>query len=412
MANVFKPSDLISTKIAAKIGLYNAYIGNSNRQYEGMFSDKTYKSGETISFHQTPVVESQRGDIAVATDIVQRITSATILPLFTVYLNFKPSDLGREMYSLDDEIINPAVVKLSADIDNTIQEYAMNQINYFMGTPGSALSSHNTVALLGAYLEELGVLEENRLLSLSINDYATLKNSFPSLFTESLSISILRTGKNNHIDVFDLKKDHAIQKNIHTPYQGTMGTPQVKIAVASGNVITVKGLTASITGIYKIGDLISITDVWSIEQINKGKTSHLMQFLVTADADSDVSGDCDIIVSPTIESTGVYQNVSNVIPVDAFIYRGSETEDLNTPFKKNIGFSPKHLCLCMPPLEKFYSRECSVYRPVTKKDKNQTGGISVRVTLDSSPDKNKNQIRIDTQLAVTWLDLFTCALLT
>lgn len=75
-----------------------------------------------------------------------------------------------------------------------------------------------------------------------------------------------------------------------TPRGTATGTPLVKGADQTGNVLVTDGWTAGVTGILKVGDLF---------QLGSGATATL-HMVVVADVDSDGSGNATITFAPKI----------------------------------------------------------------------------------------------------------------
>ena len=141
------------------------------------------------------------------------------------------------------------------------------------------------------------------------------------------------------------------------------------------------GWTNSVTGIVKAGDVFTIAGVYSVNPISKQSTAELMQFTVTADADSGAAtGPATITVSPAIISAGPYQNVT-AAPADNVAITVVANHTANLAFHKNA-FGLVTVPLELPDGVSFKARE-------------QDKGISVRVIKDYDFTNDKDQIRID-----------------
>jgi hypothetical protein len=68
-------------------------------------------------------------------------------------------------------------------------------------------------------------------------------------------------------------------------------------------------LDASVT--IKRGDVFTIAGVFAVHPETKTQYSHLQQFVVTADATANGSGEVTLSISPSIVASGATQNVSN-----------------------------------------------------------------------------------------------------
>jgi hypothetical protein len=62
------------------------------------------------------------------------------------------------------------------------------------------------------------------------------------------------------------------------------------------------------------GDVFTLPLVFSVNPVTKQSTGSLMQFVVTANASSDGSGNLTAIISPAIITAGPFQNVTAARP--------------------------------------------------------------------------------------------------
>jgi hypothetical protein len=101
------------------------------------------------------------------------------------------------------------------------------------------------------------------------------------------------------------------------------GAPAIKTTVAADNTSTIAldGITGSITGCYKVGDVISIQNVYAVNPQTKQSTGQLAQFVVTATTNSVTNEIASLPISPAIYGPGsAYQNVSAYRVDGALVY--------------------------------------------------------------------------------------------
>ena len=87
------------------------------------------------------------------------------------------------------------------------------------------------------------------------------------------------------------------------------GTPLTNGAGQTGASLITDGWTAS-TAALKKGDVFTITGVFRVHPETKASTGVLQQFVATADATADGSGNLTIPISPSVVTSGATQNVS------------------------------------------------------------------------------------------------------
>jgi hypothetical protein len=108
------------------------------------------------------------------------------------------------------------------------------------------------------------------------------------------------------------------------------------------------GWTAAAASRLKAGDVFTIASVYMVNPKTKTTTSILQQFVVTADASSDGSGNLTATISPPIITSGPYQTVS-AAPADnaAITMLGSAS----TVYRQNMFYHKNTMALAMVPLE-------------------------------------------------------------
>jgi hypothetical protein len=88
------------------------------------------------------------------------------------------------------------------------------------------------------------------------------------------------------------------------------GTPLVNGASQTGASLVTNGWTAAAANRVKKGDVFTIAGVFAVNPITKESTGSLQQFVATADAASDGSGNATIAISPSIVTSGSTKTVT------------------------------------------------------------------------------------------------------
>jgi hypothetical protein len=89
------------------------------------------------------------------------------------------------------------------------------------------------------------------------------------------------------------------------------GTPLVNGASQTGATLACDGWSNSITGVLKAGDIFTMAGVYAVNPVTKQSTGRLQQFVVTADANSNGSGQiAALAISPSIVTSGTTQTVT------------------------------------------------------------------------------------------------------
>lgn len=402
MANTLITSTLLSKEAAAHFRLNNTFYGTANHNYDGMFTDRTYDAGDTVNIRLRNFGKVKRGNTVTAADIVETSLPLTLQQLYSYPVTYTTDDLSTKLRANTwmDRVFYPGVDALIAEINKDIAVNAALTTYNWAGTVGTPVNSFAAVDIISAQMDEMAIPMYDRYMALTPSNSSALKSSLQNAFNQTLNTEISLQSKLGHLSTFDMFSEQLIAT--HTAYAGAIGTPVVNGAVTSGNTIVLSGLTASITGIFKAGDVIEISDVYKVDPIAKSNTGRLMQFVITADADSDAGGACTILVSPTIigDSTNPNQNIVNVPAVATNEIPNGATVTRPATHKANIAYTQESLYMVMPPLAKMDSPESDTF-------KDPQSGISIRVSKSSEILDNKNVMRMDVLCGFLWIPSHT-----
>lgn len=397
MANTFINSTLLSKAAAVEFELNNTFIATANRKFEGLFTDQTYDSGDTVNIRLDNQYLVKRGDTVTAGDVKETSLPLTLQELYSVPVEYSTVDLSTKLRrnSWMDRVFKPAVRALVSDVNKDVAALAETQTYIHSGLPGTSIATFAAVDINGAILIERGVLDtQDWYTTLNPRDSSTLKSALQNSFNTTLNSQISLKSQMGRLSYFDMFTDQSIA--VHTPSSDAIGSPVVKATVTSGSVITVTGLTASKTGIVKAGDVISIADVQSVNRVTRQSTGQDMQFVALADANSDSSGDTSITVSPEIitDVTSPNRNVTGSVLINSVMtFNGTNATRL--AHKINLAYTASALTIVTPPLAPLDAPESSVF-------KDKKTGLSLRVSKTAEVLNNKNILRIDLLTGYRW----------
>jgi peroxiredoxin len=401
MPNAYLTSTLIAKQAAIEYKLNNNYLKLAKTDYDGMFTEKTYKPGDTVKVRLRNRFITQRGDTVTSQDLEEKSRDLTILPLFSVPFTYTPTDLTRKIADFSEEILQPAVDSLTAQICLTVSQYADQQLWRTVGTAGTAINSFAASNAANTELTKAATPMGDWYQALSIEDADSLSNSLQNSFNVGLNTEITKSAMIGHLGAFDIWREHTIFD--HETFVGAIGTPIVNGSVADGAAtIVASGFTASQTGILKAGDIVTFSGVYDINPLSyQSYTPKLAQFVVDADVNSDGAGAVTFVVrNPAVYvTTKATQTVSGQILNGATINVVGQT---NGGYKTNIAFRKKALILVNPRLDKMDSPESAVYT---------SNGISMRISKTAEVLNNKNVMRLDTQIALLWNGENACKLI-
>lgn len=313
--------------------------GKVNRQFENQF----YKIGSTITIRKPNRFKVTSGPGLSIQNITEPSTSITISNQKHVDFQFSSQDLTLTVEEFSERYLKPAAAELANQLDfDTLTNF--NQVYNEVGTPGVVPASFQSLANVGQRLDEGGVPQDGRVLILNPAAYWSMANALITLYVKSVSESALK-GFLANIANFEIYLDQNIQSQTVGAWTGA---PQVNGASQTGSSLVTNGWGNNISGLLNVGDVFSIAGVFSVNPKNRQSTGSLQNFVVTAAASSDGSGNSTIQISPAITTTGAYQNVTaSPANLAGITVKGTAS----TSFAQNIAFVRDAFGLVVVPME-------------------------------------------------------------
>ena len=310
-----------------------------NRQFENQF----IKIGTTLTIRKPNRFKVTMGPALQIQDITEPSTSITVSQQAHVDFQFSSQELTLTIEEYSERYCKPAAETLANKIDyDVIGNF--NAIFNEVGTPGSVPANFQSLANVGQRMDEFAVPQEGRTLILNPAAYWSMANGLSGLYVRSVAEPALK-GFLATIANFEIYEDQNIQSQTVGAYAGT---PVVNGASQTGSTLITNGWTASITGLLNVGDVFTITNVFTVNPQNRQTTGALQNFVVTATANSDGGGNSTISIYPAITTTGAYQTVTNSPANGATI---SVKGTASTAYAQNIAFVRDCFGLVCVPME-------------------------------------------------------------
>jgi hypothetical protein len=289
-----------------------SFAANVNRQYDDKFADTGAKIGSVINIRKPVRFAVTTGQTLNIQDVADQYSALTLDTQQHVGFQFSSKDLTLSIDEFRDRYIKPAITALANKIDSTGAALYYN-VPSSVGTPGTAPTDLSTVLSAGQKLDENGApVDELRALVLHpAAQTNTLKNGL-TLFNDQAELAKqYKRGRMGRAMGFNFSMD----QNLPSHTTGAVdGTPLVNSTTAADGDTTIAfdgTTTATITGAYKKGDVITFDSVYAVNPQSKVSTGSLKQFVVTADC--NVSGNAGTLhFSPALQSTGAYQNIDSL----------------------------------------------------------------------------------------------------
>lgn len=320
-----------------------------NRQYSDEF--RKYDGspvGLTVRAKKPPRFTIRSGATASAQDVTE--TTVNIGPiaqygvdLAVTSLETLSNTLAWEDFSTNK--LHPAIATIANKIDlDGLTLY--NTVPNWVGTAGTTPATAAVLLDANAKLTEMAAPMRYRSLVVNPKANAALVDALKGLFHASGRISKQYTAgmMGNETLGYD---NIATDANVNTHIGGLQaGTVLVNGADQTGTSLIVDAFTASTT--VKKGTVFTMASVYAVNPQSRVSTGSLQQFVVTADATADGSGNATLSIYPAITATGAFQTVT-AVPADnvalTLVTRSSTTIAGGDP--QNLAFHRNAFTLAM-----------------------------------------------------------------
>lgn len=268
-----------------------------------------------------------------------------------------------ELSSTYERVIKPAVEAIAQSVETQFLTKAKNSTYNLVGTAGSTVfDTATTLAAKDKLNQFLAPKDKNRHILLQSIAESSAANARKGLFQSSERImEQYEEGVMAVADGFKWSSNEMLPTHTNgNDVTGVAVEASVLTPATGATQLGVDGLTTT-TGTVTKGSVFTIANVFAVHPITKATTTQLQQFVVTADATADGSGNATLSISPTIYSSasGSLQNVS-ALPADeapiTFIGVASTGYAQNLAYHKNA-FQMVSVPLILPQKAEFAAQE-------------------------------------------------------
>lgn len=314
------------------------FTGLVDRQHEGEFAKKGGKIGDTISIRKPPKYTVSDGATYSAQDVTEGSVPLKVDKQKHVDMEFTSAQLALSVEEFSARIIRPAMSALASYVDADLLNM-YKDVYSSVGTPGTDPATVATALAAGVKLDNYGCPEIDRNFLLNPSGGAAMVGGLSALFNSQAALAKqFTTGQmGKGVLGFDFFKSQNVKR--HTV--GALGgTPLVKGASQTGASLITDGWSNSITGVLKQGDIFTIAGCYQVSNptgSNPQTLKDLQQFVVTADADSNGSGEATLAISPSIITSGAFQTVNAAPANDAAL---TIVGTAATSYAQNLVFHP------------------------------------------------------------------------
>jgi len=357
MSNTTLNADVIAKEALVILENDLSVFKSFHRAYEEEYASKVngYMKGDTISIRRPADFTVRSGATLSTQDVIEGKVTLTVDQQKGVDFQFTSVDLTLKIEDLSERVIKPAMSNLINTITDDILTQMYRGVYNCVGTPGTRITTFAGWSKGAERLDEMSVPQEDRTSVLCPNDFWGLVGAQTALYIQDVAKGAYRSGELGMLGGINTMMCQVTPTHTVGPLGGT---PLVNGASQNVTYDTAKntwsqslvtdGWTAAAASRLKAGDVFTIASVYMVNPKTKTTTSILQQFVVTADASSDGSGNLTATISPPIITSGPYQTVS-AAPADnaAITMLGSAS----TVYRQNMFYHKNTMALAMVPLE-------------------------------------------------------------
>lgn len=290
-----------------------------NREYDPKFGVAGAKIGYTLNVRRPARFVIQTGAALSTQDYTETSIPLTLSTQAHVDTTFTTADLTVSMDDFSDRLLQPSMTAIANYIDFQGIGNAMVTVGNQVGTPGTLPTTAANLLAVTQRLDEMSAPRDgNRSLVMDPATNASAIGGLSGLFQAAGQIAEQYREGQFMATTATLGMDIAMDQNIQFHTVGPLGGSPVVNGANQGitagwanttSLIT-NGWTASAGLRLNAGDIINIANVYSVNAQNRTTTGQLQDFVVTANASSDGSGNSTLVISPAIIYGGPFQNVT------------------------------------------------------------------------------------------------------
>lgn len=387
VSNTLVTPTWVIKKVTQRLTNALRFTSNVNRGYDDQYTVAGAKVGYTVNARLPQRYQTNKGAGLSPVGVSEEIVPITLTDQANIGIEFSSASLKMEVDNYTEKYIDPAVEAIANTVDYDGLNRMYRKTFRTVGTPGTVPATNDVYTGARVKLVE-GAVPANRLVAmLTAQMHATIAGANQALFNPSAVISQQYRTAMVAGNVLGIKEWYC-DENIATHTVGPLGgTPLINGSTADGAAALVTdGWTAAAANRLKEGDVIQVAGVYEINPMSYASTGRLKDFVVTADVDSNGSGQATIPIYPKMIVSGAFATCS-ALPADnaAITVFGHASSHANKTTRQGLVYDPNAYTCVMADLP----LPQGVW--VSKRISNKALGVSVRfikaydVMTDQSP---------------------------
>lgn len=317
MGNSLLTNDVIAKECLMSLKNNLVFTKGANREYSKEFAKTGAKIGNVFNIRKPSRYEVTEGAALTIQDSKDQSIPLTVDKHYHVGMAFSQTDRTLSIDSFRERYIDPAMIALANKIDSSFYADMYKKVFNSVGVPSATAYPSTLKGFVNAKakMELLGAPTKQAKAIVDPLVQAALVEGLSGKFQSAERVSEqYETGLMGIAAGCKFSSSANVAK--HTS-GAVAGTPAIKTTIVANGAtaIALDGITGTIAGCFKKGDVIEIGSVYAVNPQTRQSTGQLMQFVVTADTDATSNEIASLPISPAIVASGQYQNVTR-LPVD------------------------------------------------------------------------------------------------
>jgi hypothetical protein len=318
-----------------------------NREYSKEFAVSGAKIGSTVNARKPNRFVGTTGPNLNIENVNETSVPISLTTQFHVDFTFSSQELTLIVDEFADRYLKPAMATIANKIDFDGLALAGNVANS-IGTVGTTPNDISVLLNAGVKLDnEAAPRDGQRTVVWDPATNGSMVKAAAGLFNPSNKI-----GAQYESGIFSpsgLGFDIGMDQNVNVFTTGSRGNGTVSGAGQTGSTLTVTGLGAGAT--VAKGDVFTIAGVYGVNPQNRQTTGVLRQFVVTAAATADGSGNATLSIFPAINTAASNQQYQTVSAGPANAAAVTWDVAASTQYSANLGYHKDAFTLVTADLE-------------------------------------------------------------
>lgn len=320
MSNTYQPWQVFTNEALMILKNDLVFLKGVSRDNQYLFAKPGMKSGNTVNVRYPARYVGRTGEAYAPEAYTETSFPMQVRPLQGMDIDVPSTEWTLNINQIKKDVLEPAMAQLVNNIERDCLQIAYQGVSNWTGTIGTQPSTSSPILQAGATLTGEGFAKDNkRRFLLDPQHNVSMVPGLQGLFNPQAKLSAqYETGllSKNTLG-FDFYESQNSWQHQIGPLGGTPAF-QTIVAGTNGTQITTDGWTAAAANRLKKGDIISIALVKPVNPMTRqpyGLSTELRQFVLTADADSDSSGNATLNIYPGIIAAPAQFATVDVLPV-------------------------------------------------------------------------------------------------